>query len=111
MEGSVKMLCNTRFILMLVLEQQMKLVYVCQFSNNRGLKISMYFLNILDVLFYSVLFCFVIKKEKVLTYLCHDFPLGVPYTVVHHFHHESLPYVLFRVILSEGHDNPAVKIV
>ena len=56
----------------------MKLVYVCQFSNNRGLKISMYFLNILDVLFYSVLFCFVIKKEKVLTYSCHDFPLGVP---------------------------------
>ena len=55
MEGSVKMLCNTRFILMLVLEQQMKLVYVCQFSNNRGLKISMYFLNILDVLFYSVM--------------------------------------------------------
>ena len=85
----------------------MKLVYVCQFSNNRGLKISMYFLNILDVLF-----CFVCYKEREsLTYSCHDFPLGVPYPIVHHFHHESLPYVLFRVILSEGHDNPAVKIV
>ena len=49
------------------------------------------------------------KERESLTYLCHDFPLGVPYPIVHHFHHES--YVLFRVILSEGHDNPAVKIV
>ena len=58
------------------------------------------------------MFCYILLKEREsLTYLCHDFPLGVPYPTVHHFHHESLPYVLFRVILSEGHDNPAVKIV
>ena len=60
---TLKMLCNTRFILMLDLEQQMKLVYVCQFSNNRALKISMQFLNILDVLFLFLLY-FVERKRK-----------------------------------------------
>ena len=57
--------------------------------------------------FYFVIFCY--KERESLTYSCDDFPLGG--TIVHHFHHESLPYVLFHVILSEGHDNPAVKIV
>ena len=62
-------------------------------------------------MFCFILFCFVIKKDQVLTYSCHDlYREGVRYTEVHHFHHESLPYVLFHVILSEGHDNPAAKI-